>query len=181
MTPSLVAKPEALPAWRMFCGARHCEISSASPLAFDQLHNVLDVNATGDEFRAGSAHHEERLLALVVDEGHVTEVHDTPARVAPLVRALPSGFEFRNPRRDETALQSPTLFRRAFANRDPQHCCFSRRGKSAYAMPIRGEVVLCRKRLWEWEIKEAREISGRRVPMRSCRSRGTCANPVAAG
>lgn len=122
--------------------AQHIEISPASPLALDECHNVLDVNAAGDELHAGSAHHAKRLFTLVVNERYVAEVHDAFARVAPVVRVPPTAFEFRNPRGDEAALQSPTLFSGAVVDGDPQHCVFSRHVRSAHAMPTRDEVVL---------------------------------------
>jgi len=102
----------------------HFFLLPALALPLDQLDDVFGVDAAGDELRAGSAHHAERLFALVVDERDVAEVHDAFARVAPTVRVLPTGFEFRNPRRNEAALQNPALLGRAIGDRDPQHCVF---------------------------------------------------------
>jgi len=117
-------------------------LSLALALALDQLDDVPGVDAAGDELRTGSAHRAERLFALVVDERDVAEVHNAFARITPMVRLLPTGFEFHNPRRDEAALQNPALLSGAVGDRDPQHCVSSRRSRSAHAMPMCGEGVL---------------------------------------
>ena len=95
--------------------------SGRSPLVLQVFQQMLCVHSGCDEFRSAASHLRQKLFSALIDEGDITQIHDSVRIGCGLATVLPTRAQLRNPWTRQLSAQRPPLF--CFCSRvcDPQH------------------------------------------------------------